>query len=300
MISVIIPSYHSQSTISNCVQSILDQEIREEFEIIIINSSQDETPSIIRSHFPSVHLVQLEKRVFAGRARNIGIQESKGDILAFLDSDCTASKDWLKCIFSWHKKGYKAVGGSIVNASEKNIFSKAEYPLEILEFSPNNTKREVTFVSAANCSFSREVFSKYGKFPDIRAGEDVIFSHILRDKGEKILFDPEIKVFHKNDISFRAYLKKQIMHGKNSFDIRQMRTISGSFLNNLFLFPLVLPFLPFIRVIRVILRSITLRSKLLTDILTTFPIFFLGCIMWGSGYAKGYFSHPARKRKVSD
>lgn len=298
MISVIIPCYLSQSTISDCVQSILDQEIREEFEIIIVNSSQDKTPNIIRSHFPSVRLVQLEKRVFAGRARNIGIQESKGDIVAFLDSDCTASRDWLQCVFSWHNKGYKAVGGSIVNASEKNIFSKAEYPLEILEFSPNNSKREVKFVSAANCSFSREIFSKYGKFPNIRAGEDVIFSHILRDEGEKILFDPKIKVFHKNDINFRAYLKKQIMHGKNSFDIRQMRTISGSFLNNPFLFPLLLPFLPFIRVIRVILRSITLRNTLITDILTTFPIFFLGCIMWSSGYAKGYFSHPARKREV--
>lgn len=297
MISVIIPSYHSQSTITDCVQSILDQEIQEEFEIIIVNSSQDETPKIIRSHFPSVHLIQLEKRVFAGRARNIGIQESKGDMLAFLDSDCTASKDWLKCIFSWHKKGYKAVGGSIVNASEKNIFSKAEYPLEILEFSPNNTKREVTFVSAANCSFSREIFSKYGDFPDIRAGEDVIFSHILRGKGEKILFDPEIKVFHKNDISFRAYLKKQIMHGKNSFDIRQMRKISGSFMNNPLLFPLFLPFLPMIRVIRVFLRSLTLRNTLISDILITFPVFFLGCVMWSTGYTKGYFDHYMRKRE---
>jgi glycosyltransferase involved in cell wall biosynthesis len=298
MISVIIPSYHSQSSIADCVQSILDQEILEEFEIIIVNSSQDETPEIIRSHFPSVRLIQLKKRVFAGKARNIGIQESKGDVLVFLDSDCTASRDWLQCVFSWYKKGCKAIGGAIVNASEKNIFSRAEYPLEILEFSPNNKKREVKFVSAANCSFSREIFSKYGKFPDIRAGEDVIFSHILRDKGEKILFDPEIKVFHKNDINLREFLMKQIMHGKNSFDIRQMRKISGSFLNNPFLFPLLIPLLPFIRVIRVILRSITLRNKLLTDIMTTFPIFFLGCIMWSSGYTKGYFSHIARKRGI--
>jgi glycosyltransferase involved in cell wall biosynthesis len=300
MISVIIPCYRSSSTIRDCVQSLLDQEIQEKFEIIVINSSQDEIPRIISTHFPTIQLIQLEKRAFAGTARNIGIQNSKGDILAFIDSDCTASKDWLQHILSLHKQGYRAVGGSIVNASKKNIFSRAEYPLEILEFSPNNKKREVAFVSAANCSFSREIFSKYGYFPPIRAGEDVLFCHTLKEKGVKLLFDPEIKVFHRNDIRFRTYLKKQRMHGKNSFEIRRMRKISGSFLNNPWLFPFLFPFFPIIRTIRVLFRTLTLRNKLIRDILITFPVFFFGCIMWSTGYTEGYFMHFLRKRKDQD
>lgn len=291
MISIIIPSYHSHYTIGKCIRALISQDFESNFEILVINSSHDDTPTIIKTHFPSVRCVQLKTRAFAGTARNIGIQKAQGNILAFIDADCIPSSDWLSKIVSWHQKGYRAVGGSIVNASRENIFSKAEYPLEILEFSPDNPKREAKFVSAANCSFSREVFDEYGQFPDIRAGEDLIFCHKIFEEGEKIIFDPEIKVFHKNDINFNAYVKKQIMHGKHSFEIRQMAKLSGSFMNNPLFLPLLMPLLPIIRTIRIVYRAISLKNKLIYDILTTFPSFFLGCFMWSLGYVKGYTNH---------
>lgn len=295
MISVIIPSYCSQSTIIECLQSLIIQRTEEDFELLVVNSSIDNTYQIVKKHFPAVSFIQLEKRAFAGTARNIGIKNAKGDILAFIDSDCTASADWLNRIESWHRKGYETVGGSIVNVSDRNIFSRAEYPLEILEFSPNGPMREITFVSAANCSFSRDIFDKYGLFPDIRAGEDVIFCQKIYNKHEKIIFDPDIKVFHKNDIGFMRYINKQIMHGFHSFQIRQMANLPGSFMNNSFTFPLLLPLLPMIRALRIIYRSAFLTRRLIYDILRTYPLFLLGCVMWSCGYAKGYTHHRAHK-----
>lgn len=288
MISVVVPSYYSQTTISECLRSLIAQRIEERFEILVVNSSDDETDKIVRERFPTVHFIQLDKRAYPGTARNIGIQESKGEVVAFIDADCFPSADWLSKVISWHRKGYRVVGGSIANGSIKNIFSRAEYPLEILEFSPNNPKREAKFVSAANCSFSREVFGKHGLFPDIRAGEDLVLCHRIAERGEKIIFDPEIKVFHKNDIGFKSYIKKQIMHGQYSYEIRQIEKISGSFINNPLILPLLIPMLPLIRAVRVIYRSIHLKNKLIFDILSIFPLFFLGCVMWSFGYAKGY------------
>jgi len=288
MISIIVPSYRSQATIGECIRSLLAQKIKEKPEILVVNSSIDEIHEIVKAHYPTVHFIQLKKRAFAGTARNIGIQKTKGDIVAFIDADCTPSSDWLSKIISWHQKGYRIVGGSIVNGSHQNIFSRAEYPLEILEFSPNNPRRETKFVSAANCSFRRDVFAEYGLFPDIRAGEDLVFCHKIAGRGEKIIFDPSIKVFHKNDIGFERYVKKQIMHGKNSYKIRQMERLSGSFMNNPLILPLLLPLLPSIRAARIIYRSICLKNKLICDILSTFPIFFLGCVMWSFGYAQGH------------
>jgi glycosyltransferase involved in cell wall biosynthesis len=288
LISIIIPSYFSRSTIEDCIQSLLSQDTKESFDIWVINSSPDDISDSTALQFPEVHLIQLPQRVFAGKARNIGVQKAKGNILAFIDADCIVSSDWIDTIISWHQRGYKAVGGSIINESRDNIFSKAEYPLEILEFSPNNPRAEVKFVSAANSSFSRDVFNQYGFFPDIRAGEDVIFCHNLIEKGEKIIFDPDLKVFHKNDIGFQEYLKKQFMHGQYSYKIRAMAKLSGSFLNHPLLLPLFIPVMPFLRVLRIIYRSFCLRNKLIYDILSTFPLFFMGCFMWGLGYTKGY------------
>ena len=290
MISVIIPSYHSQSTIGECLQSLQTQRTHENYEILVINSSRDDTFRIFKDSYPSVRFFQIEKRVFAATARNIGIQNARGDIMAFIDADCRASSDWLDRMISWHRKSYRAVGGSIVNESQKNIFSRAEYPLEILEFSPRNPLREVKFVSAANCSFSREIFDKCGLFPEVRAGEDLVFGHKIVEKGEKILFDPEVRVSHRNKIGFKAYLKKQLMHGKYSHIIRRMVRLSGSFMNNPLL-PFLVPFMPLLRASRIIYRSLALRNNVIYDILITFPIFFLGCIMWSFGYTKGYIEH---------
>ncbi|UCC39483.1 MAG: glycosyltransferase [Candidatus Aminicenantes bacterium] len=298
MISIIIPRYYSQLTISECLRSLTAQKTEEKFEILVINSSSDETHKIVREYFPTVQFIQLKKRVFAGAARNIGIQKSQGDRVAFIDADCIPSSDWLSKIISWHRKGYRVVGGSIANGSHENIFSKAEYPLEILEFSPRNAKREVKFVSAANCSFSREIFDNQGLFPDIRAGEDLVLCHKIAEKGEKIIFDPDIKVSHKNEINFKQYVKKQIMHGKHSYEIRQMEKLSGSFMNNPLVLSLLLPLFPFIRAMRVIWRSIHLKNKLMYDIMSTFPLFFLGCVMWSSGYAKGYAEQLLNRKEL--
>jgi len=300
MISIIIPSYYSQSTIGECIRSLLAQRIEGGFEILVINSSRDETSKIMKENFPTVRFFQLGERVFAGTARNIGIQEAQGEILAFIDADCTAPPDWLSRMLSWHNKGYRAVGGSLVNESRDNIFSKAEYPLEIIAFSPNNPRKEVRFASAANCSFQREIFRKYGLFPEIRAGEDMVFCQKITEKGEKIIFDPEIEVFHKHSINFTGYLNKQLMHGKYSFRARQLARLPGYFINNPFLFPVLLPLLPFIRASGVIFRSLALKNKLIYDIISTFPLFFLGCMMWSSGYAKGYFNHLFNKHEDID
>jgi len=292
MISVIIPSYFSQFNILECIRSLKDQITKEKYEIIIINSSIDETYKIVKRYSSTISFIQLKKRAFAGTARNIGIQKAKGNILAFLDSDCYVASDWINKIVSWHRKGYRAVGGSIINENKENIYSKAEYPLEILEFSPNNPKKEVNFISAANCSFARELFDKYGLFPDVRAGEDLLFCSKIAEKGEKIIFDPEIKAFHKNNINFRNYLKKQLMHGQYSYKIRQLARLSGSFINNPFILPFLLPLLPFLRAFRIIYRSVSLKNNLIYDIISTFPLFFLGCIMWTLGYTAGYVDQP--------
>lgn len=290
MISIIIPSYLSQSTILGCLQSLTSQKTDEPFEIWVINSSDDETPRIVQNNFPAVRIVQMHERVYAGTARNIGIHKAEGDILAFIDADCRAAPDWLNRIHVWHRRGYQAVGGSIVNDSPDNLFSRAEYPLEVIGFSPDNPRRDVRFISAANCSFSRNIFSTHGLFPKIRAGEDMIFCHTLSEKGKRILFDPELKVFHRNDIGLKTFITKQIMHGQHSFIARQMTRLPGSFINHPLLFPVLMPVLPFIRMAGVLFRSLLLKNKLIPEIIQTFPVFGLGCIMWSFGYTKGFVS----------
>ncbi len=289
MISVIIPSYHSTHSIAACLQSLLAQQTADEFEIVVVNSSDDATIALVERDFPAVKTVQLPGRVFAGTARNTGVKNAAGDLLVFIDSDCTVPPDWLERIASRHQEGYEALGGAIIDGSP-TVCSRAEYPLETIDFAPGNRMREVGFVSSANCAFSRRLFDEHGGFPEIRAGEDMVFCHRLTSAGVKLLFDPAVRVAHHNPVVFGAFVRKQLMHGEHSYRVRREADLPGSFLNNRLALPFLLPLFPFIRTVRVTGRALALRNGLIRDIMLYFPLFFLGCFCWSAGYAKGYVS----------
>ena len=158
LISVIIPAYNARSTIGQTLGYLYAQDFSGQKEIIVVNSSQDDTKEIIQSKFPEVKVIQLQKRAFTGDAKNIGLREAKGEIIAFIDSDCIARKNWLSTIVKNYRKGYKIVGGAIGNANFKKIVSKAEYFLELIQLSPGSGTRYVNLISTANCFIARDIF----------------------------------------------------------------------------------------------------------------------------------------------
>ena len=60
MVSVIIPSYNSESTIGACLKSLNQQSFEEEYEIILADSSEDKTPEIVRDTFPHIKFIHFD------------------------------------------------------------------------------------------------------------------------------------------------------------------------------------------------------------------------------------------------
>ena len=87
-VSVIIPSHNRAHCLSRCLASVLAQ-TRAADEIIVINDgSSDGTEALIAREYPETRLISQEHKGVSA-ARNAGIRESRGNWLAFLDSDDT-------------------------------------------------------------------------------------------------------------------------------------------------------------------------------------------------------------------
>lgn len=91
-VSVIIPMYNSQTTIEECLDSLVAQTIRGDIEIIIVDDcSTDSSREIVKkyeSRYPdNIMLVCLDENAGPGNARNIGIQYATGEYIGFVDSD---------------------------------------------------------------------------------------------------------------------------------------------------------------------------------------------------------------------
>lgn len=96
LVSIIIPNYNKEKYLDKCLKSILDQSY-ENYEVIIVDdASTDSSVSIIEKYINNkIKLIKLNENKGIAYARNIGLKNSKGRMICFLDSDDYWNQDKL-------------------------------------------------------------------------------------------------------------------------------------------------------------------------------------------------------------
>lgn len=215
MISAIVITCNRVKSLERCIKSILNQSYKD-YEIVIIDDgSTDNTSQIIKELQKKNDSIRYFKQKNKGRgsARNLGLSNAKGGIIAFTDDDCIVDLNWLKnikIIFENHPD-VSAGGGSILNKN-KNPFSEAAHILNFSSWISIGEKKYVKDIPTANIAYKKDCINRV-KFP-IKHGnldyEDSFFNNHLIKKGKKILFDPAIKVYHNPKINdYDNFLKNQ-------------------------------------------------------------------------------------------
>jgi len=89
IVSIILPVYNSELFVQQAIESVLKQTYTQIELIVVDDGSTDNTKQILSGYEsnPKVHIISLEKNSGVSEARNIGIQESKGEYVAFIDAD---------------------------------------------------------------------------------------------------------------------------------------------------------------------------------------------------------------------
>lgn len=119
LISVIVPIYNAEFFLESCIQSILSQTLKD-IEIILLNDgSSDASLSICENYAELDSRIRVfnNKNMGQGLERNIGIQNAKGEYIAFIDSDDQFEPEMLEIMYA------KAIenDADIVSAGYKDI-----------------------------------------------------------------------------------------------------------------------------------------------------------------------------------
>ncbi|MEW6600608.1 MAG: glycosyltransferase family A protein [Nitrospirota bacterium] len=95
-VSVVVPVYNDAGRIGRCIEALLNQTYpADQYEIIVVdNGSTDNTREVVKQ-YPVALLIEDKIRSSYG-ARNTGIRNAKGDIVALTDSDCMPRREWLE------------------------------------------------------------------------------------------------------------------------------------------------------------------------------------------------------------
>jgi glycosyltransferase involved in cell wall biosynthesis len=197
---------------------------RERYKVIVVDDgSRDETRErMLKAETSGLHrtYVRLDGEQGVSAARNRGLGEAEGDLVAFVDDDCVAERDWLKLItgaFSVFPDA-GAVGGSVLNPHDTPV-GWASYILEFSMWFPVGKVRRIRDIPACNiayrrCDIAGMSFRDMGKDA---VYEDSIFNHQLRVRGKAIIFDPRIRVRHyrsEDRLRRDGFLKSQRRYGR--------------------------------------------------------------------------------------
>lgn len=278
MISVVVITRNNALGLKKCLDSLLNQNYLKKYEIIVIdNASRDQTLSVIKELQKKYKTLRYiyEKKKGRGFARNKGLKKAKGDIIAFTDDDCIVEKEWLNKFDKRFEEfpNVSAVGGAVYNGTDSK-WGRATYLLNFSSWAPSRKLGYTSDIPTANISYKKYDL-KQVNFPESDLNldyEDTLFNLQLIKKGKKILFDPDIKVYHDfGSFDYTKFITKQQEKGR-SFALRGYKAHGrlGLFLIR---HPYILLLCP--RIILIFTRCFK-SKKLLTEFIKCFPLLVKG------------------------
>lgn len=212
MISVIVPVFNTGRYLARVADSLLGQNYpRERFELIFVdNGSSDDSVKIIE-RYPEIRLLhEPERGSYA--ARNRGLEEARGDILAFTDSDCFPDPEWLSNI----EQGFKDPGTLVLMGprlpvtERKSLRLIAAYENQKNEFICASSDPSIYFGYTNNMAARRAAFDHAGKFVQRARGADSIFVQkvVNATSCDSVCWSPGMAVVHGELDSVAAYYDK--------------------------------------------------------------------------------------------
>ena len=214
-VSVVVCAYNAADTLEDCLTS-LETVTYPDYEIILVNDgSKDRTGEIGRRH-PRVRVIDTPNHGLSA-ARNVGLAEARGEIVAYTDADVRVDRDWLTFLVQ------PFLTSDVVGSGGLNVVPADDPPMaQCIARAPGEPThvllddRIAEHVPGCNMAFRREALLEIGGFNPIylRAGDDVDVCWRMQARGWRIGFAGAALVWHHHRSSVKAYWRQQVGYGE--------------------------------------------------------------------------------------
>jgi len=197
--SVIIPTYSSWGKLSKCLAALNKQTYdQDKFEVIVVNNLPgDKPPCTFLNNLNNIRIIE-ESSPGSYAARNKGVESSKFRYLAFTDSDCIPTENWLQELAKkiMHSETYLVSGKVNIfpkNADMINMVEAYDIALGINQ----HLYFKKGLAATANLAMKREVFDLVDGFDStLLSGGDMDFCRRAKLEGIKLVYNDLAIVHH--------------------------------------------------------------------------------------------------------
>lgn len=237
-VSIVVCTFNGSNRIIDCIDSLIHQDYpKTSYEIIVVNDGSTDNTLKILAQYP-VKVVNHLKNLGICAARNSGLQNASGTLVAYTDDDCIADKNWLSNLVKHYSEDVIAVGGITIPYSIKSLMEKYmsetgygnPAPIDFAKsknllsrffvylkdmFSPlidcDTDPIPVRSIYTLNASFNKEILIKAGGWLsgfDFREDSEMCDRLNRLFPSQKILFTKYAIITHKHRTSFWHFLKQ--------------------------------------------------------------------------------------------
>jgi succinoglycan biosynthesis protein ExoA len=227
-IDIIVGVKNEQEYIERCIKSLQKQTIKDINILVIDGLSNDGTRDIVRNLMnkdPRIKLL-INKKEKISSARNIGLNASKADFIAYLDGHAIVGNDWLETLhfrFMAYEKKCKlaGVGSTITSPPDDSYFGKTiAYCLKTFfggfgtQYSEEENIHQVKTVPFV--LYKRSVLVKEGIIynENMTQCEDTDFNHQIIKKGYVLLKHPKAMVYMYRRKNLSQFFTQMVKYGE--------------------------------------------------------------------------------------
>jgi glycosyltransferase involved in cell wall biosynthesis len=192
-VSVVVPARNASDTIGRALDALAAQELDHPWEVVVVDDASDDDTAAIARSAPGPVKVVSEGRLGAAEARNRGVAEARGAVLAFTDADCFPTPGWLAA-------GLIALRDA--DLAQGSVAPDPTHPLGPFDRTLW-VESERGFYETANLFVTRQLFERVGGFEDWldtgggkHIAEDVWFGWSAVRAGARTRFAPDALVHH--------------------------------------------------------------------------------------------------------
>ena len=241
-VSVVIPFYNGVGRLRACLNALARQTYpAADYEIVAIDNGSTEDVTSLRQAFPEVRWL-FEAQPGPACARNRGLTQATGDVIAFTDADCLPAPNWLQeAVNALENTGATVIGGRIdyidppggsLNPNEmieENFFllARQKYLVE-----------KLGVAATANLITYRKIVDKIGGFdPALLSFCDGDWVQRATRVGEILVYADAALVLHPRRSTFRGLFNKvRRTAGDKIVFMKKRRETIAAFLRDLFRF----------------------------------------------------------------
>jgi len=226
-ISIIIPVRNRAKDLTQCLRSLSDLRYpAQRMEIIVVDDASCDGSLQAAAQFP-VKTIAVKTHRQVSYCRNLASRQAKGEILAFIDSDCVADPLWLKeLIPAFRDPTVGAVGGMVDSYFEDQAldrYEKVKSSLQVSTWHKRSSDQERFFyVPSCNLLIRRCLFLELGGFcEDLHVGEDVDLCWRVENHGLAVDYRPVGKVYHKHRNRLWPFCRRRFQYGTSEPMLQQ-------------------------------------------------------------------------------